>query len=77
MKQIESKQSSSDSRDGFGTQDDYARMYQLIWGFNVYQIVHTAPLYSLPEHLAQGRATPAETNGKCIASDDPRLKESR
>jgi Dimerisation domain len=32
----------------------------VIWGFNVSQIVHTAALYSLPEYLAQRRATPAE-----------------
>src|SRR5258707_5940907 len=60
MKHIKSKQPSSDSGHVFGTQDDYAHMHQMIWGFNVSQIVHTAALYSLPEHLAQRRATPAE-----------------
>jgi hypothetical protein len=35
-------------------------MFQMIFGATISQIVHTAALYSLPEHLAQGRATPAE-----------------
>jgi hypothetical protein len=60
MKNIESKQPSSDTRPIFGTQNDYAQMFQMILGFNVSQIVHTAALYSLAEHLAQGPATPAE-----------------
>ena len=60
MKNFESKQPSSDTRHIFGTQNDYAQMFQMIFGFTVSQIVHTAALYSLPEHLAQGPATPAE-----------------
>ena len=36
------------------------QMFQMIFGFNVSQVVHTAALYSLAEHLAQGPATPAE-----------------
>jgi hypothetical protein len=60
MKNIQGKQPSSDTRDIFGTQNDYAQMFQMICGFNVSQIVHTAALYSLAEHLAQGPATPAE-----------------
>jgi hypothetical protein len=60
MKNLESKQPSSDTGHIFGIQNDYAKMFQMILGFNVSQIVHTAALYSLAEHLAQGPATPAE-----------------
>lgn len=60
MKDIQSKQPSSDTRHIFGTQNDYAQMFQMIHGYTVSQIVHTVALYSLPEHLAQGPATPAE-----------------
>ena len=60
MKNVESKQPASDTGHYFGTQNDYAQMFQMIFGANISQIVHTAALYSLPEHLAQGRATPAE-----------------
>ena len=60
MKKIEKKQSCSEMRHIFGTQHDYAQMFQMIWGFTISQIVHAAALYSLPEHLGQGRATPAE-----------------
>ena len=60
MKTIERKQSSSEMRDMFGTQNDHAQMFQMIWGFTISQIVHAVALYSLPEHLGEGRATPAE-----------------
>jgi hypothetical protein len=55
MKNIESKQPSSDTGHIFGIQNDYTKMFQMILGFNVSQIVHTAALYSLAEHLAQDR----------------------
>jgi O-methyltransferase domain/Dimerisation domain len=60
MKRIENKQSSSEMRHLFGAQNDYAQMFQMIWGFTISQIVRAAALYSLAEHLGQGRATPAE-----------------
>src|SRR5580698_4230633 len=60
MKKSESKKPPSDTNHLFGTQNDYAQMFQMIWGFNVSQIVHTAALYSLAEHLDQGAKTPAE-----------------
>ena len=39
MKNIQGKQPSSDTRHIFGTQNDYAQMFQMIAGFNVSQIV--------------------------------------
>jgi hypothetical protein len=44
----------------FGTQQEYARMFEMIFGAHTSQIVHTAALYSLSEHLAEGRNTPTE-----------------
>lgn len=60
MKNVQTEQPTSGTRPIFGGQNDHAQMYQMIWGFNVSQIVHTAALYSLPEHLDQGPKTPAE-----------------
>jgi hypothetical protein len=60
MKNVKSKQASLDTRHSSGPQDDYARMSQMIHGYTVSQIIHTVALYSIPEHLAQGPATPAE-----------------
>jgi len=51
---------SADTRHIFGTQNDYAQMFQMIWGFSASQIVRAAALYSLADHLGQGLATPAE-----------------
>jgi len=44
----------------FGSADDLTRMYQMITGFEISQIVHAAARYSLAEHLRDGRATSAE-----------------
>ena len=55
MKNIESKQPSSDTRHIFGTQNDYAQMFQMILGFTVSQIVHTVALYSLPNTSLRDR----------------------
>ena len=44
----------------FGTQQEYARMFEMIFGAHTSQIVHTAALYSLSEHLAEERNTPTE-----------------
>jgi SAM-dependent methyltransferase len=35
-------------------------MFQMIFGFNISQIVRAAALYSLPEHLGQGLTTPEQ-----------------
>jgi hypothetical protein len=37
----------------FGTDNDYAQMFQMIIGFGISQVVHTAALYSLAEHLSE------------------------
>lgn len=60
MANIESKQAFSATREILGIGNDDAEMSKMIFGFNVSQIIRTAVLYSLPEHLAQGPATPAE-----------------
>src|SRR5262245_3335658 len=60
MQKIEKKQSSSEMRHLFAAQRDYTQMFQMIWGFTISQIVRAAALCSLPEHLSQGRVTPAE-----------------
>ena len=60
MKHVERKHPASNTGHSFGTQHEYAQMFQMIFGATISQIVHTAALYSLPEHLAEGRATPAE-----------------
>jgi hypothetical protein len=59
MPHVESTHPASETGHYFGTQHEYAQMFQMIFGATISQIVHTAALYSLPEHLAQGRATPA------------------
>ena len=60
MPHVERTHPASDTGHSFGTQHEYAQMFQMIFGATISQIVHTAALSSLPEHLAQGRATPAE-----------------
>jgi hypothetical protein len=65
MKDVDGKQASSDNPHSAGPQDDYARMSQMILGYTVSQIIHTVALYSLPDHLAHGPATPADRSG-CV-----------
>jgi hypothetical protein len=60
MKKLDNNQFTSEMHHVVGGQNDYAQMFQMIWGFTISKIVHAAALYSLPEHLGQGRATPAE-----------------
>jgi hypothetical protein len=60
MQNVESTHPASNAGHYFGTQHEYARMFEMIFGAHISQVVHTAALYSLSEHLAQGRNTPAE-----------------
>lgn len=43
-----------------GSADDLARMFEMITGFEISQIVHAAARYSLAEHLRGGRTSAAE-----------------
>jgi hypothetical protein len=45
------------TRQLFGSGNDHAEMYKLIFGFNISQIIRAAVLFSLPEYLALGPAT--------------------
>jgi hypothetical protein len=51
---------SPDTRHVFGSQNDHAQMFQMIGGFRISQIVRSAALFSLAEHLANGPATATE-----------------
>jgi hypothetical protein len=55
-----SNESLSDTHNIFGSKNDYARMFQMIIGFGISQIVHNAAVFSLAEHLAQGVKTAIE-----------------
>lgn len=53
-------ESLSDTCNIFGSKNDYGHMLKLIVGFHVSQIVHSAAMFSLAEHLAQGPKTAVE-----------------
>jgi len=53
-------ESLSDTSNIFGAHNDYAQMFQMIVGFGISQIVHSAAIFSLAEHLAQGPKTAVE-----------------
>jgi PII-like signaling protein len=53
-------ESLSDTSNIFGAQNNYAQMFQMIVGFGISQIVHSAAIFSLAEHLAQGPKTAVE-----------------
>lgn len=55
-----SNESLSDTRNIFGTQNDHAQMFQMIVGYTVSQAVHSAAVFSLAEHLAEGPKTAVE-----------------
>jgi hypothetical protein len=60
MQNVESTHSASNTGHYFGTQQEYAGMFEMIFGAHTSQVVHTAALYSLSEHLAEERNTPTE-----------------
>ena len=53
-------ESLSDTYNIFGSKNDYAHMLEMIVGFHVSQIVHSAAMFSLAEHLARGPKTAVE-----------------
>jgi hypothetical protein len=57
MTDVINQQSSSNNSHLFGSENNHARMFQIITGFNASQIVHAAAAFSLSEHLAQGPLT--------------------
>ncbi|AXC10446.1 O-methyltransferase [Acidisarcina polymorpha] len=50
----------SDTRDIYGSKNDYAQMFQMIVGYAISQIVRNAAVFSFAEHLALGPKTAAE-----------------
>lgn len=70
METPEINQISSNTRELFGQENNYAQMFNMIFGFNISQLVRTAALYSMPEHLAHGPTTAAEIAAdECLSAD--------
>jgi hypothetical protein len=44
----------------FGTDNDYAQIFQMIIGFGISQVVHIAATYSLAEHLSEAAGSAEE-----------------
>jgi len=60
MNKVDGMKANLAARHLYGDREDYGKMHEMISAFSISQIVHTAAVYSLAEHLADGLATPAE-----------------
>lgn len=68
------EQSSSNAKHLFGSENDHARMFQIITGFMASQIVHAAAAFSLSEHLSHGALTAEEIAEAATLDTDATLR---